>query len=159
MKRSPQHLRSDVQRHPEGREEKGGRGGRESLLNIATIPQSLSCSSPRKPRSAAQTEAVSGPNSTGPPTPLFQVGPRGPHSGVVRHVVVGGEELDLGPERGRDVEEEEGREERGREREEERREGEREQKRWGEAQEGRWEKKDLRKERQKGERGGRAGNQ
>ena len=102
------------------------------MLNIATIPQSLSCSSPLKPRSAAQMEAVSGPNSTGPPTPLFQVGPRGPHSGVVRHVVVGGEELDLGPERGRDVEEEEGTEERGRERERRRGGRERGSKRGGE---------------------------
>ena len=47
--------------------------------------------------SAAEVEAVPWPDAASTATPLFQVGAGGPHSGVVSHVVVGGEQLYLGP--------------------------------------------------------------
>lgn len=50
--------------------------------------------------SAAEVETVAVPDTSSSPTALLQVGPGGPHCGIVGHVVVGGEQLDLGP-RGR----------------------------------------------------------
>ena len=45
----------------------------------------------------AEVEAEAGPDPARSPLPLLQVGPGGPHRGVVGHVVVGREQLHLLP--------------------------------------------------------------
>ena len=45
----------------------------------------------------AEVEAEAGPDAARSPLPLLQVGPGGPHRGVVGHVVVGREQLHLLP--------------------------------------------------------------
>ena len=53
---------------------------------------------PLEPGTATKVEGKARPDAAGPTTPLFQVGLGGPHRGVVGHVVVGSEQLHLGPE-------------------------------------------------------------
>ena len=52
---------------------------------------------PLEPGTATKVEGKARPDAAGPTPPLFQVGLGGPHCGVVGHVVVGREQLHLGP--------------------------------------------------------------
>ena len=52
---------------------------------------------PLKPCPAAEVEAVARSDPPRSPAALLQVGAGGPHRGVVGHVVVRCEQLDLGP--------------------------------------------------------------